>query len=113
MELSFLRGLYNTPGPWASVYLDATHHTEDARAALKIRWKDLRESLQEQNIDKPTLQALESELIDDRTFPPLGATEVEVVPPPGRHGLAMFAAQGEVRHAEMLSVPPASDSAQF
>jgi hypothetical protein len=113
MELSFLRGLYDTPGPWASVYLDATHNTEDAQATLKIRWKDLRESLHDQGIDKPTLHALETELIDDRTLRALDTTGVEVTPHPGRHGLAMFAAQGEVRHAEMLSVPPPSDSAQF
>jgi hypothetical protein len=113
MELSFLRGLYDTPGPWASVYMDATHHTEDARAALKIRWKDLRESLQDQDVDKPTLRALEAELIDDRTLRALDTTEVEVTPHPGQHGLALFAAGGEVRYAEMLNVPPASDSAQF
>ncbi len=113
MELSFLRGLYDTPGPWASVYLDATHNTEDARATLKIRWKDLRESLHDQGIDKPTLRALETELIDDRTLRALDTTEVEVTPHPGRHGLALFAAAGDVRHAEMLSDPPSSDSAQF
>jgi Bacterial archaeo-eukaryotic release factor family 2 len=113
MELSFLRGLYETPGPWASVYLDASHHTEDARAALKIRWKDLRESLHDQGVDKPTLRALDNELIDERTLRALDTTEVEVTPHPGQHGLAIFAARGEVRHAEMLSVPPPSDSAQF
>jgi hypothetical protein len=113
MELSFLRGLYDTPGPWASIYLDATHHTEDARAALKIRWKDLRDSLESQGIDTPTLRALDTELIDDRTLRALDTTEVEEAPHPGRHGLAMFAAHGAVRHAELLSVPPTSDSAQF
>jgi Bacterial archaeo-eukaryotic release factor family 2 len=113
MELSFLRDLYDTPGPWASVYLDASHNTEDAGATLKIRWKDLRESLHGQGIDNPTLRALENELIDDRTLRALDGTEVEEAPHPGRHGLAMFAAAGEVRHAELLSVPPSADSAQF
>jgi len=57
MELSFTRRLYDVPGPWASVYLDATHDTESARGAIKIRWKDLRESLRH-DIDDRTLHAL-------------------------------------------------------
>jgi hypothetical protein len=111
MELSFVRGLYDGSGPWASVYLDASHHTEAARTAVKIRWKDLRTALREQDIDEPTLRALETELIDEHTMRALGSTDVEEDPHPGRHGLAMFATDGAVRYSEITSEPPRVDSA--
>ena len=41
MGLSFMRGPYDVPGPWASVSMDATHDTESSRSAIKIRWKDI------------------------------------------------------------------------
>jgi Bacterial archaeo-eukaryotic release factor family 2 len=109
MELSFVRGLYDTPGPWASVYLDATHDTEPARAAIKIRWKNLRASLSGHGIDERTLQSLETELIDEHTSRPLDGSRVEGRPHAGRHGLALFAAQGAVRYAELIDEPPRSD----
>ena len=37
MELSFLRPLYARPGPWASVYLDASRDTADASSAHATR----------------------------------------------------------------------------
>jgi hypothetical protein len=101
MELSFLRGLYDTPGPWASVYLDDTHHADPAMAALKLRWnrwKAVRETLVDYRIAEPTLLALEAELQES----PRG---------PAKHGLAMFAAHGEVRYAEIMGEPPRTDSA--
>jgi hypothetical protein len=109
MELSFVRGLYDTPGPWASVYVDATHDTEPARAAVRIRWKNLRASLSGQGIDERTLHSLETELIDEQTWRPLDATPVEESPHAGRHGVALFAAQGSVRYAELTDEPPRSD----
>jgi hypothetical protein len=111
MKLSFIRGLYDVSGPWASVYMDATHDTESARAAVKIRWKNLRDSVRE-GIDEQTLHALEVELIDDQTFRALERVESEERPHPGRHGLAMFAAHGEVRHVEIMSEPLRGDLAE-
>lgn len=112
MQLSFIRGLYGIGGPWASVYMDATHDTEPARQAVKIRWKVLRETLRAQAIDAPTVRALETELIDDRTLRALATAEVEESPHPGRHGLALFAAQGEVHYAEVMSEPLRADIAE-
>ncbi len=111
MELSFIRSLYDVPGPWASVYLDATHDTESARDAIRIRWKDLRESLRH-HIDDRTLHALDAEVIDDRTLRALDGAEFERQRHPGRHGLAMFAVQGEVRYAEVMAEPLRSDLAE-
>ena len=111
MELSFIRSLYDVPGPWASVYLDTTHDTESARGAIKIRWKDLRASLRH-DIDDRTLHALDAEVIDDRTLRVLEGAEFEQRRHPGRHGLAMFAAQGEMRYAEVMDEPFRSDLAE-
>ena len=35
MQLSFLRPLYDRPGPWCSVYLDASRDTQDARRSAR------------------------------------------------------------------------------
>src|SRR5262245_38648272 len=108
MELSFMRGLYEVPGPFASVYLDATHDTEPARTALKIRWKNLRAALSEQGIDERSLRSLDHELtgpgsLRGRDHP------FEENPHPGRHGLALFAAHGDVQYVEITSEPPLPD----
>src|SRR5215470_7083550 len=51
MDLKFIQGLYDGPHRFTSVYIDATHDTEPARSAIKIRWKNLRASLSEQGAD--------------------------------------------------------------
>jgi hypothetical protein len=93
MDLSFLRPLYDRPGPWASVYLDASHDTEDAARAVALRWRAAAERLTEQGADRPTVEALEAAV----TGQPAG---------PGRCGLAAFAAGGEVVLLETLAQPP-------
>jgi hypothetical protein len=112
MDLSFLRGLYDAPGKCASVYLDATHDTESARTAVKIRWKNLRAALSEQAADERDLRSLETELVDDDTLRALDGATVEERPHPGRHGLVLFASEGELRYGEVLSEPPRIDLAE-
>lgn len=99
MDLSFLRAMYEIPGPWASVYIDSTDHTEATAAALKLRWRAARETLLEEGIDEPTLLALEGALAQYRR-------------PRHRHGLAVFAAQGRVHYSETLPQPLCTDSAE-
>jgi hypothetical protein len=113
MELSFIRELYDAPGRCASVYLDATHDTEPARAAVKIRWKNLRASLSVQGADERDLRSLETELIDARTLRALESASLEEGPHAGRHGLALFASEGEVRYGEVLTSPPLADLAEL
>lgn len=112
MDLSFLRGLYDTRGPWASVYLDATHDSPEALEALKARWKAVWRTLGEAGADDKTRAALQSSVINDGTFRLLD-TEVELDQPPhkGRHGLALFAAQGAVQEARILPSAPGSEIA--
>jgi hypothetical protein len=98
MHLSFLRPLYTRPGPWASVYLDASHDTEDARPALHLRWRALREQLAGEGAERATLDVLDAVL---RRHEPIA----------GDYGLAAFAAGGELALTEYLSAPPRRDLA--
>ncbi|WDZ82530.1 Vms1/Ankzf1 family peptidyl-tRNA hydrolase [Micromonospora cathayae] len=98
MELSFLRPLYEHPGPWCSVYLDASRDTQDSRPALDLRWRALAGRLADQGADPATVAALDRTV---RGHDPLT----------GDYGLAVFAARGRVALAEYLSAPPATDLA--
>ncbi|SCL28729.1 Vms1/Ankzf1 family peptidyl-tRNA hydrolase [Micromonospora inyonensis] len=100
MELSFLRPLYERPGPWCSVYLDASRDTQDARPALDLRWRALAGRLTEQGADPETVAALDRMV---RGHAPL----------PGDYGLALFANRGRVALTEYLSAPPLRDLAAY
>lgn len=100
MQLSFLRPLYARPGPWCSVYLDASRDTQDARPALDVRWRALAGRLAEQGADPPTVAALDRMV---RGHQPL----------PGDYGLALFASRGRVVLTEYLSAPPRRDLAAY
>lgn len=100
MQLSFLRPLYDRPGPWCSVYLDASADTEDAHAALDLRWRALREQLQEQQADPASIEAIDRVV---RGHDPM----------PGDYGIAVFASHGRVALSEYLSAPPLRDIAAF
>ncbi|GGV40486.1 hypothetical protein GCM10010182_76390 [Actinomadura cremea] len=93
MELSFLKTLYQHPGPYASVYADLTRTTEDASKAAELRWRALRTELEEQDAPADTLRAIE-------------ATIQEEMAQRRSEGLVIFAADGEVVHAERLPGPP-------
>ncbi|MFC7549922.1 Vms1/Ankzf1 family peptidyl-tRNA hydrolase [Plantactinospora sp. GCM10030261] len=98
MQLSFLRPLYARPGPWASVYLDASRDTEDAAPALDLRWRALREELDHQGAEPRTLDALDA-VIRQHT------------PRIGDYGLAAFATDGQVVLTDYLTAPPRRDLA--
>ncbi|NGM13361.1 Vms1/Ankzf1 family peptidyl-tRNA hydrolase [Verrucosispora sp. WMMA2044] len=100
MQLSFLRPLYQRPGPWCSVYLDASLDTEDAHAALDLRWRGLQRQLAEQGADEPTIAAIDRVI---RGHDPM----------PGDYGLAVFGTQGQVVLSEYLSAPPRRDLAAY
>ncbi|MFG2060720.1 Vms1/Ankzf1 family peptidyl-tRNA hydrolase [Micromonospora sp. NPDC048871] len=100
MQLSFLRPLYDRPGPWCSVYLDASLDTEDAHAALDLRWRDLQRRLAEQGADEPTIAAIDRVI---RGHDPM----------PGDYGLAVFGTRGRVVLSEYLSAPPRRDLAAY
>ncbi|MEW2145341.1 Vms1/Ankzf1 family peptidyl-tRNA hydrolase [Micromonospora vinacea] len=98
MQLSFLRPLYDRPGPWCSVYLDASADTEDAHPALDLRWRALERRLAEQGADEANIAALDRVV---RGHDPMV----------GDYGLAVFASHGRVVLSEYLSAPPLRDLA--
>ncbi|HLT12412.1 MAG TPA: Vms1/Ankzf1 family peptidyl-tRNA hydrolase [Micromonosporaceae bacterium] len=101
MNQSTLRALYARPGPWASVYLDATHETEDASQLIALRWRGLNQRLEEAGTDAATRSAIAEE-----------ATATAQLPP-GRFGLAVFATEGEIVLRRALPQPPAREEATW
>lgn len=96
MDLAFLRPLYERPGPWTSVYLDASRDTHDAAKAIGLRWDGLRHSLD--GADPRDVAAIGEAVEADRGEP-------------GPHGLAVFASAGEVVLARDFPRPPVQDHA--
>jgi hypothetical protein len=98
MKLDFLRPLIDRPGPWASIYLDASRSDERASHEVDLRWRAARGALAEEGCDEKTIDAAEAAL---RSSPNQ----------PGRYGLAIFArsGEGEVAVVETLPSPPPTD----
>jgi hypothetical protein len=95
VDTARLRGLTEVPGPFASVYFDESHDTEDAGKQLTLRLKEIEAALAEQGADTETIGAL------------VGAVE-DSPPPVGRGGRILVAAHGLVHVDERLAGPPAS-----
>jgi Bacterial archaeo-eukaryotic release factor family 2 len=93
MELTSLKPLFDHPGPWASVYLDTSRATQDAKQQLDLRARAVLSRLDELGTDPRTRQALAEALVD---LPVSGS-------PPGR---ALFAADGEVVLDRPLTASP-------
>ncbi|MFG2091233.1 MULTISPECIES: Vms1/Ankzf1 family peptidyl-tRNA hydrolase [unclassified Spirillospora] len=93
MDLSFLKSLYQHPGPYASVYADLTRTTEDAPKAVELRWRALRADLEAQNAPQDMLRAIE-QTIDEEMLDRRSGTMV------------IFAANGEVVHSERFPGAP-------
>jgi hypothetical protein len=100
MKLDFLRPLFERPGSWVSVYLDATRTGENADHAVALRWRGLREALTEQGADVSTLDAVERAVRDHPAQP-------------GRYGLAVFATDGDIAMVQTLPAPPPADAAHL
>lgn len=94
-ELTELKSLYDLPGPFVTVSLDATRSTESGEREIELRWRALRERL----ADAPTgdVAAIEAAVLNDRE--------------PGPHGLTVVACGGAVAFTGTVSTPPAHDTA--
>jgi hypothetical protein len=93
VNLAFLRPLYRYPGPFATVYLDASADTQDARRQRELRWRAVDEALANAGTDRPTREAL--------------GEAYQVHQGSGRHGLALFATAGRLLLEAPLPEPPA------
>jgi hypothetical protein len=100
MDLAFLHPLYEHPGPWASVYVDTSRHTEDTPHERHLTATALSRELDRQGADEATCRAVR-EALDDLQH----SSE-----PNGR---ALFARAGEVVLDPALARPPQRDSAHW
>ena len=98
MDLHFLKELTARTGPFATVYLDASHDTEDAGHQDALRWSSAREELAAAGADAASLDALD-------------AAAGGGSPPRGRAGRVLVAAGGEVLLDRVLPAPPARPEA--
>jgi hypothetical protein len=100
VDLHFLSELTETPGPYATVYLDASHDSVGADRELELRWAGSRSELAEQGADEPTLVALDRVVAD-------------ADPAVGRAGRVLVAAGGRVLFDRDLPEPPARTTATW
>jgi hypothetical protein len=98
MDLSFIRALYDCPGPFASVYLDM-RRTEAPRAVevrLHVRCKELAD----QGAPPETIVVVERVAREEKERPSFGC-------------LAVFASGGEVAYSAMLDGSAREEPARF
>lgn len=100
MDLAFLNPLYEHPGPWASVYVDTSRHTEDTPHERHLTARALSRELAGQGADEATCGAVREAL-----------EELEHSSEP--HGRAIFARAGEVVLDPPLARAPLRDSAHW
>ncbi|WP_369173751.1 Vms1/Ankzf1 family peptidyl-tRNA hydrolase [Streptomyces sp. R28] len=98
MDLAFLHPLYEHSGPWASVYVDTSRHTEDTPHERHLTAQALSRDLAEQGADDATCRAVRNAL-----------EELEHSSEP--HGRAVFARAGEVVLDPPLARAPLRDTA--
>ncbi len=65
MELARLRPVYESEGPFVTVYLEGRSPGEDAGEQMRLRWRALRERLESEGATAESLDALESVLLVD------------------------------------------------
>lgn len=66
MDLSRTREIFERPGPFATVYLEAEQAGENSAKQVELRWRDLQKQLKQDGADDKTLAALDDELGGER-----------------------------------------------
>ena len=100
MDISFLKPLYDRPGPWCSVYLPTPGDQASAAHEIELRWRELRDRLAELGAAEEDLQAIDQEVGADRGMP-------------AEHGRALFAAHGSVALVREMCPPVTRPRAVF
>ncbi len=95
MDADRFRQLLTVKGPFASVYFEDTHDTEDAETQLHLKWRGLREQLIEQGADESVISGIEDAVENLRA-------------PVGHSGRAVVAGADGVLINEHLLRPPAT-----
>ena len=101
MQLTFLRPLLDSAGPFASVYLDtsATDRGPTDVQALQVRWREQRAELEKELADPATLDALGEVLTGPQAL--------------GAPGMAAFGRDGTVPLAVRLPDVPRREQARW
>lgn len=90
MQSDRFRQLLDTPGPFASIYFEDSHDTHDAADQLELKWRGLREQLEQQGVADSVTADIEQAVLELR-------------PPIGRSGRAVIAgATGVVVNEHLL-----------
>lgn len=89
MDSDRFRKLLDAPGPFASVYFDDSHDTHDAEAQLELKWRAVREELENQGTDQAVIDGI-------------GDAVLNLRPPIGRSGRAIIASADGVLINEHL-----------
>jgi peptide chain release factor subunit 1 len=100
MDADRFRPLLTAKGPFASVYFEDSHDTEDAETQLDLKWRGLRGQLTEHGADDSLLAAIEDAVKNLRA-------------PVGRSGRAVVAGADGVLLNEHLLRPSATAVARF
>lgn len=100
MDLAFLHPLYEHPGPWASVYVDTSRHTENTPHERHLTAEAMARELARQGADEATCRAVRDALEELRH-----SSEP--------HGRALFARAGEVVLDPPLAHAPDGDRAHW
>ncbi|HEX9336058.1 MAG TPA: hypothetical protein VF892_09230, partial [Pseudonocardiaceae bacterium] len=100
MRLQQLRELVGATGPFSSVYLDASHDTEDAAHQTELRWQATRSDLASLGTGPRAIEAI-------------GRAMLDRPPPVGTAGRAVIAAGDTVVADEPLPVPPAQSIVRY
>ncbi|BBY26935.1 hypothetical protein [Mycolicibacterium sediminis] len=92
MEADRFTSLLESKGPYASVYWDDSHDTEDAAAQRELKWRAIREDLERQGASPGLVDALQRAIVESK-------------PPVGRSGRGVVAGEDGVLLNEHLIRP--------
>jgi hypothetical protein len=77
MQSERFRSLLTSHGPFGSVYFDDSHDTPDADAQIELRWRGLREQLEQQGAEPALTESIEQAIAE--THPSVGRSGRAVV----------------------------------
>jgi hypothetical protein len=100
MQSDRFRPLLTAHGPYGSVYFDDSHDTEDAAKQIELKWREMREQLEQQGAEQAIVENLERAINDTH-------------PPVGKSGRAIVASADEVLLNEHLTHPAATPVARL
>lgn len=100
MDSTRFRELATATGPFATIYIDDSHNTENAAHSVELRWRALREELESAGADAAVVETI-------------GTTLLDGTPAVGPSGRAVIAGPDGVLLDEHLIRPPVTPVARY